>query len=138
MYSLATLLLLSSASAFGAAVLGTENSIAARIDGGFASTCRTITIYGGSNPGISAYCANSAGNYVQTNRLSLNGCIANDNGVMACQQNGGYGSSCNTLGFSSGTVLHATCKSDSGSNVDAHLELNNCIGNHNGQLACDF
>ncbi|KAF8139439.1 Cyanovirin-N [Mycena galopus ATCC 62051] len=138
MRSFAILLLLSSAYVYGAAVLGAQSTtISARTDGGFAATCRTLTIFSGSKPFLKAFCANEAGTFVSTT-ISLNGCVANDAGVMACQQNGGYGASCTTLGFSSGTVLYATCGNGSGGNPDAHLELNNCIGNHNGVLACDF
>ncbi|KAJ7912302.1 hypothetical protein B0H13DRAFT_2327469 [Mycena leptocephala] len=123
MRSLATVLLFSSASVFGAAVLGAQNTtISARIDGGFAATCRTLTVFSGTNPSLKAFCANEAGVFVSSTVL-LNGCIANDAGVMACQQNGGYGVTCTTLGFSSGTVLHATCGNGRGGTSDTHLEL---------------
>ncbi|KAJ7476030.1 Cyanovirin-N [Mycena latifolia] len=123
MRSIATLLLLSSASVLGAAVRGAPNTtISARIDGDFAATCRTLTIFSGSNPSLEAFCESEAGQFIRST-ISLNECVANDNGVLACQPGGGYGGSCNTLGFSSGTVLHATCKNDGGANVDAHLEL---------------
>ncbi|KAJ7875818.1 Cyanovirin-N [Mycena leptocephala] len=128
MRSIATLLLLSSASVLGAAVRAPNTTISAR-DGDFAATCRTFTLFSGSNPSLDAACESEGGQFLLTT-ISLNECIANDNGVLACQAGGGYGGSCSTIGFSSGTVLHATCKNDAGKNVDAHLELNNCIGDH--------
>jgi hypothetical protein len=79
MRSIATLvILLPFTRVFGAAVPGAPNAtVSARTDGGFAVTCRTFTLYGGSDPALAAWCQNEQGDYVDST-LALNGCIANE------------------------------------------------------------
>ncbi|KAJ7321138.1 hypothetical protein DFH08DRAFT_1034396 [Mycena albidolilacea] len=92
MRSIATLVfLLPFTCVFGAAVPGAPNAtVSARTDGGFAVSCRTFTLYGGSDPALTAWCQNEQGDYVDST-LALNGCIANDNGILACQAGGATG-----------------------------------------------
>ncbi|KAJ7688741.1 Cyanovirin-N [Mycena rosella] len=142
MRSITTLLILSSASVFGAAVLGTQNTtISTRHDGGFGATCSGFALSGDSSSNyiLRASCPNNDGTVIFSS-LYLNGCVANDNGVLACQKNGGYGSTCETLGFeffgSTDVQLHANCKNSHGGISNDLLDLNKCIGNHNGQIDC--
>ncbi|KAJ5980464.1 hypothetical protein N7481_007762 [Penicillium waksmanii] len=50
---------------------------------------------------------------------------------------GGFVNSCKDLKLPrDSTVLHANCRRKSGEYVENWLELNNCIGNNNGDLMC--
>ncbi|KAJ7476044.1 hypothetical protein FB451DRAFT_1557857 [Mycena latifolia] len=125
MRSISTLFLLSSASALGAAVRGTTNTtISARADGGFVASCRDIAISNDSpsNPLLEVFCINQEDQFIGSG-FSLNECVANNNGVLACRAGGNHGKSCSTFQFSSGTILHATCKNNAGANTDGGLTL---------------
>ncbi|KAJ7476059.1 hypothetical protein FB451DRAFT_1397418 [Mycena latifolia] len=125
---ISTLFLLSSASALGAlgaAVRGTTNTtISARVDGGFAGSCGLFNfdLWRDGDPALTANCESQT-NQFTLSTLFLNECVANNNGVLACRAGGAYGKSCFTFGFSSGTVLHATCKNNAGAAIDTTLEL---------------
>ncbi|KAJ7688734.1 hypothetical protein B0H17DRAFT_1202810 [Mycena rosella] len=80
MCSITTLLILSSASVFGAAVLGTKNTtISTRHDGGFGATCSGFALSGDSSSNyiLRASCPNNDGTVIYSS-LYLNSCVANE------------------------------------------------------------
>ncbi|EGN95706.1 hypothetical protein SERLA73DRAFT_186886 [Serpula lacrymans var. lacrymans S7.3] len=47
----------------------------------------------------------------------------------------GFAASCSNIQLS-GSVLDATCVTDSGSTTATAIDLNNCVANYDGNLAC--
>nr|BAL02915.1 hypothetical protein [Pholiota nameko] len=88
---------------------------------------------------IAAVCRDSNGGSHNTN-IPLSDCTGNQNGVIACQHDGGAGSSCifSNIQFSS-TFLTATasCLNRAGQRVDTNnFDLNACLTNTEGTLTC--
>lgn len=47
-----------------------------------------------------------------------------------------YADTCPGYAYISGTTFYTQCYNDAGQLVDASIDLNNCVANYNGQLAC--
>ncbi|KDQ19709.1 hypothetical protein BOTBODRAFT_41072 [Botryobasidium botryosum FD-172 SS1] len=110
--------------------------------GGFAQSC---SWWGGTYgqvgstwvASLQATCRTASGGSV-TSTIDLSRCIANDNGNLSCRANGGFTGSCSvdsSLGTGN-TWLYATCRTSGGGYQRASFDVNSCVGNLNGNLAC--
>ncbi|KAK7006259.1 hypothetical protein R3P38DRAFT_2555469 [Favolaschia claudopus] len=72
--------------------------------------------------------------------IEISKCVANRNGGLACQRNGGAGGSCVFYGIDFGAnyfVISAHCKDDKGETVTTeNFDINQCLTNDNGDLTC--
>ncbi|CZR65306.1 uncharacterized protein PAC_15206 [Phialocephala subalpina] len=101
-------------------------------DGGFAESCMRIDFQGST---LKAVCTQANGGQHYT-ELDLNGCINNLDGDLYCGGSG-FASSCGDCYIVGGTtVLLCECSDVSGNGYAADIELDGCIGNQNGNLAC--
>ena len=103
-------------------------------DGNFAASCPNIVV---DSTGLSATCYNADGKKVTAN-LDINTCIVNNGGVLGCQPGGGFANSCDgAIELRGTTVITTSCATGKKDEyVYATIDINDCIGNHNGVLAC--
>ncbi|KAK7006263.1 hypothetical protein R3P38DRAFT_2646900 [Favolaschia claudopus] len=72
--------------------------------------------------------------------IPISNCVANRNGGLACQKNGGAGGSCVFYDIKFGSTffaISAHCKDDKGEIVTTvNFDMNQCFSNENGNLTC--
>jgi hypothetical protein len=126
--------------------------------GSYQQSCVNVRVYGGE---LTAACTAPNGQYIRSSiRLGCNGDIANNNGYLRCNGNGGYypppvypgysgrppsGSyegSCQGVYLEDG-ILTATCSATNGQLITSRLAVHRCrpdsdIANINGRLECLF
>ncbi|KAH7091890.1 Cyanovirin-N [Auriculariales sp. MPI-PUGE-AT-0066] len=112
-----------------------ETEFAKRANG-YAASCTSVSLQGVTPRDVimSATCKTTSGSTVRSG-VSLNSCLGNSNGGFVCKKGGNAWLSCDSFGLS-GTFLSAICSNTSGGGVSTSIDLNNCIGNSNGQLVC--
>ncbi|KAK6996481.1 hypothetical protein R3P38DRAFT_3287659, partial [Favolaschia claudopus] len=70
--------------------------------------------------------------------IPISNCVANRNGGLACQKNGGAGGSCVFYDIKFGSdffAISAHCKDDKGEIVTTvNFDMNQCFSNENGNL----
>ncbi|KAF8074633.1 hypothetical protein FPV67DRAFT_1474298 [Lyophyllum atratum] len=121
---------------------GTVKANGALAIGGFAQSCSSWGGTYGNTGGrgiaiIQATCRTTTG-ASKTTTINLDQCYGNDNGNMNCRSGGGFGGSCsvdNSLSTGN-TILAVTCKNTSGGSVQSQVDVNTCVGNLDGTLAC--
>ncbi|CCM02471.1 uncharacterized protein FIBRA_04571 [Fibroporia radiculosa] len=102
---------------------------------GFAATCGSS---GSEIVGTTFYatCTTDSGAQ-QSTSINLDNCVANYNGNLACATNGGYGGSCSGCEIVTGVqYMECYCTDDAGQQEASILDLDNCLSNYNGNLAC--
>ncbi|KAH7910391.1 Cyanovirin-N [Hygrophoropsis aurantiaca] len=90
--------------------------------------------------GTVLYASCNAADGVATNTaVDLTDCLTNTNGSLACAAVGDYSDSCTDCAIESGTsYLLCDCQNGSGGDPASILDLNSCLSNNNGSLACGF
>ncbi|KAK8039641.1 hypothetical protein PG993_008052 [Apiospora rasikravindrae] len=115
-------------------------STLAVVQGGFLQTCKDPSMIEG---GLEASCRTASGSW-RHSRLSLNSCLANDNGVLVWRKNGGAMSSCRYGRPQTGRyALCWSCDMRGGSTDFDCVELgtnvhrvDDRINNQDGRLEC--
>ncbi|CAE6370152.1 unnamed protein product [Rhizoctonia solani] len=97
--------------------------------GGFSASCSGYYIR--DNHFLVANCGDGRGGR-RDNTLDLNKCIVNANGNLRYQANGGYAGSCSGCGIRTGAYMTCGCNGTGATIAD----LDQCISNYGGNLAC--
>ncbi|KAF7309183.1 CVNH domain-containing protein [Mycena kentingensis (nom. inval.)] len=130
------LLLAAAVAVSGSAInLNTETLLARS---GAGNTCFSWSLSGST---VSARCTSNSGNTVSTS-ISLDRCLVNQNGKIACGTNGNAAQSC--LRFfrffqnDGGVFISAECNTQTSGGTDETVDFNldACMTNSNGQLTC--
>lgn len=122
-------------SLFVFAALASLHSV--RADGGFSQKCDQLSFCGTV---LKATCVDDAG-VAQKTQIDLNTCIAfiiDHDGDMWCEKDNGvpFEGGCRQCALN-GTVMYCPCFGDfSEAWLWNYMDLDTCIGSHNGQLAC--
>ncbi|KZW00761.1 Cyanovirin-N [Exidia glandulosa HHB12029] len=98
---------------------------------GFISTCENVSLSGST---LHATCINEGGG-AGGSSLDLNRCITNNNGEMFCQFGGSAFGSCRDCRLG-GSELTCTCTRANQQTDVSSIDLNGCVGNLDGVLAC--
>ncbi|CAE6479723.1 unnamed protein product [Rhizoctonia solani] len=96
--------------------------------GNFAASCSNYYIQ--NNNFLWATCGDGRGGRT-TSALNLNSCIGNDGRNLVCRSNGNYATGCSACLIHTGTYMRCQCGSGSGI-----ADLNECVANRGGLLAC--
>ncbi|KAH7923041.1 Cyanovirin-N [Leucogyrophana mollusca] len=99
--------------------------------GDFSRSCPDYSVRGAI---LYAVCRRVDGSQVTT-QLDLDHCLENGNGKLVCRQNGAYASSCSACSFS-GTTLSCQCRDEESHPQYTSIDLDQCVGNSNGNLVC--
>ncbi|EJD54377.1 hypothetical protein AURDEDRAFT_156157 [Auricularia subglabra TFB-10046 SS5] len=106
-------------------------------DGGFSGKCNQLSLCGAV---LKATCVDDAGVAHKTS-LDLNTCVGfipDHDGIIWCEKDNGvpFQGGCRQCGLN-GTVMWCPCFGDfSEAFLWNFIDLDTCIGSHNGQLAC--
>ncbi|KAF6807469.1 hypothetical protein CMUS01_14122 [Colletotrichum musicola] len=104
--------------------------------GGFAASCSSFTLNAQYPTLLYANCRTISGAW-KTSHLSLNLCLANRCGTLASASRGGYAASCATRFCQLiGSRYQCNCNGCSNNEVFSIIELNDIVGNDNGDLIC--
>ncbi|KAK1513232.1 uncharacterized protein CCOS01_14174 [Colletotrichum costaricense] len=125
-----------------AAVLPEETSanISARqtmtLMGGMAATCNSFSMSNVYPTFLYANCRAIDGSW-KTSYVSLDLCLANSCGRLVSASRGSYSNSCSARYCQLiGTRYQCTCRGCSNNDVFSIIELNDIVGNDNGELIC--
>ena len=107
-------------------------------DGDFTATCSRLKLDYPSYV-LTAECKRTDASTV-TSTLNLNNCLVNQGGGLLCRPGGGFSGTCDISNDLTDTsVITGTCAlRTNNKNVNSYtsFDLNDCIGNHDGVLAC--
>ncbi|CAF0841604.1 unnamed protein product [Didymodactylos carnosus] len=84
---------------------------------------------------LSATCQRTDGTKVPSS-INLDEFIANNDGKLSKQNGGNFSASCDNIRVDSSGRLTCTATKIDGSKVPAAINLNDCIGNFEGELQC--
>ncbi|WYZ43526.1 hypothetical protein EsH8_VI_001225 [Colletotrichum jinshuiense] len=104
--------------------------------GGFAATCHSFSLNTYYPSLLYATCRTISGSW-QSTYVSLNLCLMNSCGHLVSQPRGGYTATCATR-YSEliGTRYQCTCRGCNNNDIFSIIELNDIVGNDNGELVC--
>ena len=82
---------------------------------------------------LTAECQTMSGDW-KPSRLDLNACISTIDGEMRWQQNGRFGDSSKEIRLDTPPILTAKCRNKAGVYCDSSINLDDRIGNIDGEL----
>ncbi|KAF6806176.1 hypothetical protein CMUS01_14437 [Colletotrichum musicola] len=102
----------------------------------FTATCKDFSLNSRYYTLFYANCRRFDGSY-KTSHVDLNLCLANICGRLVIAQRGNYGNSCDKRDCAlSGSWFQCNCRDCNGNTQFSGLNLNDAIGNDNGDLEC--